>query len=578
MKKSMYKLLLQELTKYKISIFLMFALTVAGAVVTSLVPNMVGEIIDVALADENIRHLGQLAGFLIVFLMVSNLCVAVRQYLSATVTVKFGISLTEKVFGNILHTQYRFFTENQSGDILQRVTKDLKALQDIQLDTLLGFGYDAVLAVFSMIAVLNIYWPLGVTGLIIYGLYLLPTRFMGKLLKKYSNILRNQSAKLKEMVIERIRDIGQIKIYGAEEAEYSQICLEQENWGKSLQKKYVVDQSGRAFPRVLDALIPAIVFMVGGYQLFIGNLSIGNLVAITVYLPYLNKPIKSFTSIYFQLKDIGARMNKVAEYMELPQEEMSIEKSQDLRLDGKIEFKNVSLVNERGIILDRISFVVHPGEHVALVGATGSGKSTVLKLITRLIEPTSGEIYIDDKPLQTMSISGLRSRVGNILQDTFIFSGSVEDNLKYLNPMADNLDVERLVEQVDLQKVIADLPDGYRTVMGENGANFSGGQRQRLGIVRTLLRPMDFLLMDEATSALDGESERKVHQTIMDMMKEKTCIYTAHRLETVVDADHIIVLKNGRIQEQGTHNALFEANGYYHNLWRENEGGRENEI
>ena len=166
----------------------MFALTVAGAVVTSLVPNMVGEIIDVALADENIRHLGQLAGFLIVFLMVSNLCVAVRQYLSATVTAKFGISLTEKVFGNILHTQYRFFTENQSGDILQRVTKDLKALQDIQLDTLLGFGYDAVLAVFSMIAVLNIYWPLGVTGLIIYGLYLLPTRYMGKLLKKYSNI------------------------------------------------------------------------------------------------------------------------------------------------------------------------------------------------------------------------------------------------------------------------------------------------------------------------------------------------------------------------------------------------------
>ena len=144
----MYKLILQELSKYKISIFLMFALTVAGAVVTSLVPNMVGEIIDVALADENIRHLGQLAGFLIVFLMVSNLCVAVRQYLSATVTAKFGISLTEKVFGNILHTQYRFFTENQSGDILQRVTKDLKALQDIQLDTLLGFGYDAVLAVF----------------------------------------------------------------------------------------------------------------------------------------------------------------------------------------------------------------------------------------------------------------------------------------------------------------------------------------------------------------------------------------------------------------------------------------------
>lgn len=557
----------------------MFALTVAGAIITSLVPNVVGEIIDVALVDKDIQHLGCFAVCLIAFLVIGDICVAVRQYLSATVTANLGISLTKKVFKKIVDTKYSFFMENQNGDILQRITKDVKSLQDFQIDTMLGFGYDVVLALFSFIAVLNIYWPLAVVGLVVYGIYLLPTRYMGKLLKKYSNVLRNQSAKLKGMVIEKIKDISQIKIYGTEEDEYAQICIEQDNWGRSLQKKYVVDQSGRAFPRVLDALIPAIVFMAGGYQLFVGNLSIGNLVAITVYLPYLNKPIKSFTNIFFQIKDISARMNKVDEYLELPvEEENNIEIGSSFHLAGKIEFRDVSVINERGIMLDRVSFVVNPGEHVALVGTTGSGKSTILKLIIRLIEPTSGEIFVDDKPLKMMNTSEIRKCVGNILQDTFVFSDSIEKNLKYLNPLVSDSEIEKLVEETDLKNVIANLPNGYQTIMGENGINFSGGQRQRLGIVRTLLRPMDILLMDEATSALDIDSEMKVHTTIMGRMDKKTCIYTAHRLETVIEADDIIVLKAGKIVEHGTHEALFNKGEYYYSLWKENSGIRKNAI
>ena len=579
MEKSIYKLISCELSKYKLIIFFMFTLTVTGAILTSLVPNVVGEIIDVALVEKNIQHLGYFVICLIVFLTIGNICVAARQYLSAIVTANLDISLTKKVFKNIIDAKYSFFMENQNGDILQRITKDVKSLQDFKIDTILGFGYDVVLALFSFAAILSIYWPLAVVGLAVYGIYFLPTRYMGKLLKKYSNILRNQSAKLKEMVIERTKDIGQIKIYGTEEEEYAQICIEQENWGRSLQKKYVVDQSGRAFPRILGALIPTIVFVAGGYQFFIGNLSIGNLLAITVYLPYLNKPIKSFTSFFFQIKDISARMNKVGEYLKLPPEEENKEETDSsFCLAGKIEFRDVSVINERGVILDRVSFVVNPGEHVALVGTTGSGKSTILKLIIRLIEPTSGEIFIDDKPLQTISAFEIRKRVGNILQDTFVFSDSIEKNLKYLNPLATDSEIEKLVEEMDLKKVIANLPNGYQTHMGENGTNFSGGQRQRLGIVRALLRPTDILLMDEATSALDIDSEMKVHKTTMSRMDKKTCIYTAHRLETVVDADDIIVLKAGKIVEKGTHEILYNKDGYYHDLWKENIGTRKSEI
>ena len=168
--------------------------------------------------------------------------------------------------------------------------------------------------------------------------------------------------------------------------------------------------------------------------------------------------------------------------------------------------------------------------------------------------------------------------MGNILQDTFVFSDSIEKNLKYLNPLATDSEIEKLVEEMDLKKVIANLPNGYQTHMGENGTNFSGGQRQRLGIVRALLRPTDILLMDEATSALDIDSEMKVHKTTMSRMDKKTCIYTAHRLETVVDADDIIVLKAGKIVEKGTHETLYNKDGYYHDLWKENIGTRKSEI
>lgn len=271
MKKPIYKFILKELSKSKTYIFIMLILTVIGAIFTSIVPNTVGKIVDVALIDKDIQQLSICVLSLLVLLGIGNISIAIRQYLSTTVTAEISKELTKKIYGKIVNAKYCFFTDNLNGDILQRVTKDINSIQELQIDSILGFGYDVVLAVFSMITVLNIYWPLGVIGLTIYGAYLLPTRYMAKILKKYSNVLRNQSSKLKEMVIERFQDINQIKIYGAEDKEYKQISIEQEIWGKCLQKKYVVDQSGRAFPRVLDALIPAIVFIVGGYQLFIGR-------------------------------------------------------------------------------------------------------------------------------------------------------------------------------------------------------------------------------------------------------------------------------------------------------------------
>lgn len=565
-----YVTIFNKLFKYKIEIIIIFLLTIIAAVFTSMVPSIVGKIVDVVSSDSDMHNLGGYAARLFAILVISNIFVAVRQYLSSSVTTKFTNKLSKELFDKILRTKYSFFTDTRHGDILQRMTKDVRALENFELDIVPNFCYEVVLAILAMVSVMKIYWPLGVVGVAIYSIYLFPTRYMGGKLKRRSGELRNQSALLKQMVVEKVKSIEQIRIYGNEEEEGAQIREEQNRWGKLLQSKYVVDQTYRTFPRVLDALIPALVFLIGGWQFFIGRLTIGNLVAIAGYLPYVNAPIKSFASTFFSLKDTAIQMEKVVEYLELSVEDGVVGGTENVScIEGKIEFRDVSVVNKRGAILNHVSFVVMPGESVALVGSTGSGKSTVLKLIIRLIEPTSGEIYLDDKPLSKLNAADIRRRTGNLIQDTFLFDDSIDNNLCYLNKAASKSEKEELIEKVGLKEVIEELPNDYNSRVGENGAALSGGQKQRLGIVRALLKDMDILLMDEATSALDRHNEIAVHSLIRENTKHKTCMYAAHRLGTVVAADKILVFQAGKIVESGTHEELLKKDIYYSRLWGE---------
>jgi ABC-type multidrug transport system fused ATPase/permease subunit len=570
-KRKWYVSIFNRLFNYKVEIGIIFVFTILAAVLTSFVPSIVGNIVDIVLIDSDIRNLNLYTTYLFVILVIGNLFVAVRQYLSVSVTTKLTNELSKELFNKIIRTKYPFFTDTRQGDILQRIAKDVKALQNFELDIIPNFCYEVVLSVLAMISVLRIYWPLGIIGMMIYSVYLFPTRYMGEVLKRKSGELRNQSALLKQMVVEKMKSIDQIKIYGTEEEESVEIREEQNRWGKLLQSKYMIDQTYRMFPRVLDALIPALVFLIGGWQFFIGNLSIGNLVAITGFLPYVNAPIKSFASTFFSLKDVAVQMEKVVEYLELPMEKGITEDMEHVStILGKIEFKDVSVINDRGVILDHVSFVINPGESVALVGPTGSGKSTILKLIIRLIEPTSGEIFIDGRPLNRLNASDIRKRTGNLLQDTFLFDDSIESNLRYLNKSISESEKEELIKKVGLREAISELPEGYNSSVGENGVILSGGQKQRLGIVRVLLKQMDILLMDEATSALDRQNEIAVHNIIREITKHKTCIFAAHRIETVVDADNIFAFKLGKIVESGTHDELLKQAGYYSKLWSEN--------
>ena len=570
-KNQWYHNIFSRMGKYKFLILIIFFLTIISAILSSFIPSIVGDIVDGALVDVDISNLKRNVLGLIVVLVAGNLFAAIRKYISSFVTTNVTTTLSKDLFKKIIETDYSFFMNTRQGDILQSVTKDVRILQDFNLDLIPDFFYKAVLAVMALFFVFKIYWPLAVIVIVIYSVYLIPTRYMGVFVKKKSGQLRAQSAHLKELFVEKLKTIDMIKIYGTEEKECEEIQKEQQHWGKLLQGRYLIDQTSRTFPRVLDALIPAIVFLVGGREFFYGNLTIGSLVAISCYLPYVNAPIKSFASTFLSLKEMSIQMEKVNEYLQLPKEEGIDEKLEKFSsIEGKIEFRNVSVKNERGMLLDHVSFQCDPGEHIALVGESGSGKSTVLKLMIRLLEPSSGEIYIDDKLLSDMDAKELRKKTGYLIQDTFLFDDSIKNNLKYPEKTIKTDEMESMINRIGLKETVDQLPDSYDTSVGINGTLLSGGQKQRVGIVRTLLKDFDMLLMDEATSALDRQNEILAYQLMKEQTYNKTWVYVAHRLETVVDADKILVFKSGKLIESGTHTELLSKKGYYAELWGKN--------
>jgi ABC-type multidrug transport system fused ATPase/permease subunit len=239
------------------------------------------------------------------------------------------------------------------------------------------------------------------------------------------------------------------------------------------------------------------------------------------------------------------------------------------KIDGAIQFKNVELETERGKLLKGVSFTINPGESVALVGPSGSGKSTVLRMISRLTEPTSGEILIDGRLLSNIQSNSLRQRIGVVNQDTFLFNNTIMNNLMYLSSHTRDI-VEEIAERVKIDSFTKELPDGFDHEIGENGSSLSGGQRQRLAIARTLLKDCDIFMLDEATSAIDRQNEKVIMDVIQHIAANKTCLFVAHRLETVIHADRILVFDNGRIVEEGTHRELLNLCGCYAALWETN--------
>ncbi|MGM0884962.1 MAG: ABC transporter ATP-binding protein [Bacillota bacterium] len=559
----------KQLYRSKAAFLLVTLLTVIAVVCGAAAPLLIGRLMD-RVVHQGGEGMLRISLLLLVVLMIAELCISLRAYVSAKTMLRLSYTLTEETLTAALRTSSDFFAKTPRGELLQRCTQDTRVVQKFGLSTLPGFAQELLLAGAAITVILQWNWKLAVTLLAAYFILFIPVQVYGRKRGIARSQLASHDAVLRQSLLEKLDTVKQIKIYGTEQKEFEDVTVLQERWADLTFQEGIVESMYRTFPRIPDSLAPALVFLFAGWQMMIGHASVGQLVTIIAYIPAINAPVRSFFALYVSFADIKVRILGIMEYLRLPVEpgkRDGLRQLSDYR-EQSISFKGVHVAGDRGERLSNLSFTVAPGEHVAIVGPSGAGKSTLLKLLLRLQEPSSGEIRIGDIPLPELDATHLRSRIGYVMQEGVWFRDSLYRNLTYLD-RADRQTLDRWMKAFGAEDIIQQLPYGYDSDIGSNGDRLSGGQRQLIELVRTMLKMPHMLLLDEATSSLDQKSESKVYQALETYASGITRINVTHRLRGAAIADRILVLDQGELVEQGTHEELLLQRGVYAKLWQQ---------
>lgn len=558
----------RQLLRSKRSFALIVLLTVAGSLFGAAAPLLIGRLTEAVTARTG-DSLTRTAILLLAVLLASELCVAFRAYVSAKTMLRLSYELTERTLAAVLRTSADFFAKTPRGELLQRCTQDTRAVQQFGLSALPGFVQELLLACLAIAVIGRWNLPLAAVLLAVYAVLFIPVRTFGRRRGQVRQELAAHDARLRQSLLEKLETVKQIRLYGTERQEYEAVSAEQNRWADLKYREGIADSVYRTFPRIPDSLAPALVFLFAGWQMAAGESSVGQLVAILAYIPALNAPIRSFFGLYVTAADIQARIRGIIDYSRLPVEpglRSGLRCLPEYRGQA-ISFRDVRVCGERGDLLRGLTFTIAPGEHIAVVGPSGAGKSTLLQLLARLLEPTEGSVRFGDTPLSELDAAQLRSRIGYVMQESSLFGGSLADNLTYLAE-ADRKTLDRWMRAFGAEDIVAQLPGGYDSDIGPGGGRLSGGQRQLVSLIRTLLKRPELLLLDEATSSLDQASETGVYEALRRHAGGITRIAVTHRLRGAAAADRIFVLDRGELVEQGTHEQLLARQGLYAELWR----------
>ena len=557
---------------YRGSLLLVVVVSLMAQLFALGVPLLLQQLIDKVLTQGNVSSLNALAGLMIAFALFQSVLTALRMFLFVDTTDRIDLTLGSSIIDRLLRLPLGFFEKRPVGELSQRIG-EMNNIRNFLTGTAITTFLDLVFSSIYLVVMLSYSPGLTAIALCTFPFYLGITFFAAPI---YRQQLRERAIAQAETQAHLIESLSGIQTIKAQHGELRARWKWQQRYQRFVEQGYKSVVLGTTTGQIggfLNTLSSLLILWFGLGMVLNGEFTLGQLLAFRIFAGYVTAPLLRISNLWQGIQKVNLSMERLADIVNQTTEAGDYDDEQIALppIDGavRVDKLDFSFNSSKNLQLSDVSFSIEPGEFIGVVGLSGSGKSTLMKLMARLYPPKSGRILIDDVDIGKVQLSSLRSQVGLVPQDSVLFEGSVADNIALNDPNIDTEDIVAAAKLACAHDFIMELPQGYATRVAEKGANFSGGQRQRLAIARMLIESPSLLIMDEATSALDADTERKVSRNLMQAMQGKTVFFVTHRMATIMKADRVIVMDKGRVAELGSPRELIEQNGIFAALWNQ---------
>lgn len=564
---------LSFLKKYRVRMIVGLILVFITALLVLINPQISGMIVDEVIEGQHYEKLG-------ILLLIMIGVTLVRSLLRFTFLMCFESSsqglvydMREEAYRKLMKEDFNFFNKNRTGDLMSRQTGDMDAVRHM-VSHVIYFSFENILVfLMALVMIFSVNVKMALCMLIVLPFTLAVTLSQRRHIKPAFDRVRDYFSSLNAFAQETIAGNRVVKAFAKEDYELEKFDRENDGYrdaqlnAASIWMKYI------PMFEILSQCLTIILMIMGGFMVIDGEMTIGNMVTVNGYLWMLNSPLRQAGWIINDLQRFLTAIEKIYKVYttepDIKQPEHVVEKR---KLKGSVTFDHVNYYTNDDTVLKDISFHVEPGQTVGIIGATGSGKSSLINLICRFYDVNQGRVLVDDIDVRNLNLQTLRGNIGIAMQDVFLFSDTIEGNIAYGNPDCTFEQVQAAAKIANADEFIREMPEGYDTIIGERGVGLSGGQKQRISLARAILKDPSIIILDDTTSAIDMETESMIQNELKKISDERTVFIIAHRISSIIHADQILVLDNGRLVERGTHEQLLAKKGYYSTVFHHQYG------